>query len=66
MGKLKVETLHIENDVVNNEPKLILTDENGVEWVMSSITSCSEGGQSPKLIKKKEDWYFKPKNAKTQ
>lgn len=59
MKKLKIENLHIENDVVNGSPKLILTDENGEEWVMSSVTTSNEGCARPHLCKKKDDWYFK-------
>jgi len=60
--KTEIKKLHIENDVVNNEPKLILTDETGKEWVMSSRTVCSEGGSIPVIIAKENDWYFDDKN----
>ncbi len=60
--KIRVNNMHIENDVVNNEPKLILTDENGEEWVMSSRTICYEGAGVPFLCKKDSDWYFDKKN----
>jgi len=56
--KLKIVSQHIEKDLVNNEPKLILTDENGTEWVMSSRTACPEGGAIPILVEKSNDWYF--------
>lgn len=60
--KIEIIKTHIEKDIVNNEPKLILTDENGEEWVMSNRTVCYEGGGMPFLCKKKDDWYFDPKN----
>jgi hypothetical protein len=63
--KIKIVSQHLENDVFGT-PKLILTDENGIEWVMSSYTSCAEGGQSPMIYKKSEDWYFNPKNKKNE
>ncbi len=44
--KIEIKKMHIENDVVNKEPKIIFTDENGVE--------C-------RLTKKSECWYFKKK-----
>ena len=61
--KKEIKKFHIENDVVNNEPKLIVTDEDGVEWVMSSKTACSEGAAIPAMIKKQNDWFFNKTNA---
>lgn len=58
--KIKIETLHIENDVVNGHPKLILTAEDGEEWVMSSKSTDNHGSARPHLCKKSEDWYFNP------
>lgn len=62
--KIKIDSLHIENDVVNNEPRLILTTEDGTEYVMSHESVCMEGGGRTVIRKKSEDWYFDEKNKK--
>jgi hypothetical protein len=63
--KIPVASLHIENDVVNNSPRIIMTDNNGEEWVLSHQTVCHEGGGMAVIEKKKDCWYFKPKIKST-
>lgn len=62
--KIEIKKMHIENDVVNNEPRLILTGDDGIEYVMSHKSICMEGGGMTVIRKKQEDWYFDPKNKK--
>jgi hypothetical protein len=51
--------IYLEKDI-NNEPRLILKDEFGDEWVISSQT-MSEGSRT--VIEKKDNcWYFDDKN----
>jgi hypothetical protein len=59
--KIEIVKQHLEKDVFGSL-KLILTDSNGEEYVMSSETVCRDGGQNPIITKKQEDWYFNPKN----
>jgi len=60
--KIKITGFHLERELVNNQLRLIMTDENGEEYVLSERTACSEGGQSQIICKKSEDWYFNPEN----
>lgn len=60
--KIKISGFHLERELVNNQLRLIMTDENGEEYVLSERTVCAEGGQSQLICKKSEDWYFKPEN----
>lgn len=58
MRKLKIVRTHIENDL-NNQPTLVFTDEQGIEWVHSEQSS-NFGGYITQLVKKSESWYFNP------
>lgn len=60
--KIKITEFHLERELVNNQLRLIMTDETGEEYVLSERTVCSEGGQSQIIVKKSEDWYFNPEN----
>lgn len=62
MGKIKIKKIHLERELVNNQLRLVMTDENNEEYVLSERTVCSEGGQSQLICKKSEDWYFDIKN----
>lgn len=59
--KTEIKKMHIENDVVNNQPKIIYTDADGVEWVYGHDSICYEGGGTMTLRKKSDCYYFKPK-----
>jgi hypothetical protein len=55
--------IYLEKDI-NNEPRMILKDETGEEWVMSQ-ESTAYGFRS--LIEKKDKcWYFDEKNRTKQ
>jgi hypothetical protein len=59
MNFFQVRTMFIEKDSYGTN-RLIVVDENMQQWVVSSKTACSEGGQGvPELIKRDEDFYFK-------
>jgi len=58
---VEIKKMHIENDVVNNEPKIVFTDENGVEWVNSHQTLNNDGSGYSRLTEKSKCWYFKKK-----
>lgn len=58
--KVKIESIHIERDKKNNEPTLVFTDVNGVEWVHEEIPS-NFGGYLTQLVHKKKSWYWQPK-----
>lgn len=60
--KIKITGFHLEKELVNNELRLIMTDESGEEYVLTQRTACSEGAQSQFICKKSEDWYFNAKN----
>ena len=62
--KIKIVEFHLERELVNNQLRLIMTDEKGEEYVLSERTSCSEGGQSQHICKKSEDWYFQEENKR--
>lgn len=62
--KIKIVSTHIENNIVNNYPTLVHTDETGEEWVMSHQSLSNDGGGISQLVKKKDCWYFDPKNKK--
>lgn len=51
---LKVLKIHIEKDLVNKLPTIVLTDENGKEWVLEEV-NLKERGKS---------WYFDKSNAR--
>ena len=55
--KLEIKQLFIENDIVNDSPKLVAIDEIGQEWVLETY----HGEAPPVFIKKEDDWYFKTK-----
>ncbi len=59
--KNKIVSTHIENNVVNETPTLVFTDQSGAEWVQSLIPS-DHGGYLPQLTEKSKCWYFDPKN----
>jgi len=61
MERKKIVEQHLEKDVFN-QWRLILTDSNGDEWVVSEYTVCSEGGQAQRINLKSEDWFFDPKS----
>lgn len=57
--RLLIGDIYLEKDI-NNEPRMILKDELGEEWVMSSETT-GHGFRS--IIEKKDgSWYFNEKN----
>lgn len=58
MEKIKVISIHIENDVRNSSPTLVFTDEAGQEWVNEEQTS-QHSGYITALVKKENSWYFK-------
>lgn len=60
--KIKILHTHIENNLVNNAPTLVYTDQGGEEWVMSHQSLSNDGGGMSTLVKKKDCWYFDPKN----
>lgn len=53
---------HLEKDLVNKDLRLIMTDYNGEEWVLSHRTMCNDGGGMAFIENKKDSWYFKPKD----
>lgn len=58
-NKLKIVSTHIENDIRNNAPTLVFTDENGTEWVNEETNS--QHGFITTLVKKENSWYFNGK-----
>ncbi len=62
--KMQIVKTHIENDLVNNEPKLVFTDENNDEWVLSHQSMSYDGAGTTVLKKKSDCWYFDAKNKK--
>jgi hypothetical protein len=62
--KIEIIKTHIENDIVNNVPKLIYTDANGIEWVNSHVSLNNDGAGISILKKKSDCWYFDLKNKK--
>ena len=54
--RLMIGDIWLEMDI-NNEPRVIMKDELGQEWVLEQ-----DGGQWMKLTKKEESWYFDEKN----
>lgn len=57
--RLLIGDIYLEKDI-NNEPRMILRDELGEEWVMSSETTGH--GFRSKIEKRKDSWYFDEKN----
>lgn len=54
---IKIIKTHIENDLVNNSPTIVFTDEDGIEWVHEEQTS-DYAGYITRLVKKKDSWFF--------
>lgn len=61
--RLMIGDIYLEKDI-NNEPKMILKDELGDEWVMSSETT-GHGFRSV-IEKKDKSWFFDEKNRSKQ
>lgn len=60
--KKKIVSTHIENDVVNDQPTLVFTDESGEEWVHED--QPTNNGAYVTILKKKTDsWFFNLKNS---
>lgn len=59
--KIRIVSTHIENDVVNDKPTLVFTDETRTEWVQEQVPS-NHGGYITELVFKNKSWYFNPKN----
>jgi hypothetical protein len=55
--KTKIVTTHIENDLRNGQPTVVITDENGIEWVHEEQTTGH--GFLTALVKKSDSWYFR-------
>ena len=63
MRKIReVKKIHIENDIVNNKPTLVFTDETGKEWALTHRSICYEGGGTAEISPKESNWYFQKKN----
>ena len=60
--KIKIIGFHLEREFVNNDLRLIMTAENGEEYVLSEYSACPEGGARQRICKKTEDWYFQEEN----
>ena len=59
LTRLMIGDIYLEKDI-NNEPRLILKDELGEEW---SISTENTGNGFITTIKKKDDcWYFNEQN----
>lgn len=56
--KIIIVQTHIENDLVNNTPTIVFTDESGQEWVHEEQTS-QHAGYITRLVKKEDSWFFK-------
>ena len=54
--KIQIKSMHIENDVKNDTPTLVYTDENGEEWVHEEQTATY--GYITSLVKKKGSFYW--------
>lgn len=58
--KIKIVSTHIENDIRNDNPTLVFTDENGVEWVNEEQTASNMfGGFITAFVKKSDSWYWR-------
>lgn len=55
--KIKIVSIHIENDLVNEIPTIVYTDENGIEWVHEE--QSSHHGFITMLVKKEDSYYWK-------
>lgn len=62
--KIKITGFHLEREFVNNNLRLIMTDETGEEYVLSEYSACPEGGARQRICKKSEDWYFQEENKR--
>lgn len=62
--KIKIVEFHLERELVNKELRLIMTDENGEEYVLSEFSVCSDGGARQRICKKTDDWYFQEENKR--
>ena len=62
--KIKITVFHLEREFVNNNLRLIMTSENGEEYVLSEYSACPEVGARQKICKKSEDWYFQEENKR--
>lgn len=58
MEKKKIVSTHIENDVRNNQPTLVFTDESGQEWVHED-QPVNNGQYVSVLVHKEKSWFFK-------
>jgi len=63
MEKNYVKSIHIENDIVNSQPTLVYVDMQGEEWVHEE-QPVNNGSYVSVLKKKKDSWFFDPKNKK--
>lgn len=54
--KFKIDNIHLEIDR-NNEPRLVITDENKVEWAISEQSSAH--GFITVIEKKSDSFYFR-------
>jgi hypothetical protein len=59
--KRKITSVHIENDIVNDRPTPVFTDEHGIEWVFEEQTS-QYSGYITAFVEKSKSWYFKSEN----
>jgi len=61
--KTKIKELYLETDI-NNEPRLIIIDENDKEWAVSETTSSAPSGAAfiTEIVAKDKCFYFNEKN----
>lgn len=54
--RLLIGDIYLEMDR-NNEPRIVMKDELGQEWVLDVENSAS--GYMPQITKKENSWFFK-------
>ena len=59
--KISINKTHIEEDLRNQEKRLIYTDEEGTEWVEEPQQTAS--GFIQTLVKKLDSWYWKENDS---
>lgn len=57
--RLMIGDIYLEKDI-NNEPRIILKDETGEEWVL--VQETTGHGFRSVVEKKDNSWYFDEKN----
>lgn len=62
--KTEIKKLHLETDI-NNEPRLVMTDENGKEWAVSEATASAPASGAAfltEIVSKDKCWFFNESN----